>query len=43
MTHSHLYFADLDFANFANNCKIMIFFLVDFNVSAKIDFFGAGI
>ena len=43
MTHSHLYFADLNFANFANNCKIMIFFLVDFIVFAKIDFFGGGI
>ena len=28
---------------FINKIGIMIFFLVDFIVSAKIDFFGAGI
>ena len=43
MTHSYLYFADFNSADSANNCKIMIFFLVDFIISAKIDFFGEGI
>ena len=42
MTRLYVHFADLNFANFANNCKIIIFFLVDFIVFAKIDFFGGG-
>ena len=42
MTRLHVHFADLNFANFANNCKIIISFLVDFIVFAKIDFFGGG-